>query len=535
MTRLATHLGALVLCALLALCGSLPAMAHAQLLATSPAANTVLDSVPTTATLTFNEPVTALAITLIGADGDPRDLLAATESGETLVVTLPAEMSQGTHALSWRVVSVDAHPIAGTLIFSVGTASAAPLAETAASSRATTISLWLGKTGLFIALVIGVGGAVFALAAPLPVPARRAAIAASAVGLVLAPLTLGLHGADAMGLAPDALIGTTSWATGFLTSYGTSVLLLLGAFALALAALLLPSLGVLAWLAWALSAIALAVSGHAGAAQPQMLTRAAVIFHIGGILFWTGALLPLWFALSSRGETADRALIRFSRFIPFAVLPLLVSGIVLAVIQLGAPGPAWLTPYGYILAAKLALLVLLLALALWNRLSLTAPALKGELKARHRLRFSIRLELVLVLLILALAAGWRFTPPPRALAEVEAAQAARAALLEPIHAHAMDDKIMAGLTITPGTAGPVRIEIEVTDIDYEPIEPVAVDITFSAPERGIEPFKASATLLDGLWVIEGQTIPLSGLWELILDIRVDRFTLARMATEIDIP
>src|SRR5690606_17158318 len=172
-------------------------------------------------------------------------------------------------------------------------------------------------------------------------------------------------------------------------------------------------------------------------------TRPAVFLHMAALLFWIGALLPLATGLAGRGGEA--ALGRFSRFIPLPILLLLVSGLALATIQLGPPGAAWLTPYGYILAAKLSLVALLFGLALWNRVGLTQPALRGDSGPRRRLRLSIRAEIGVMLLILGLVAGWRFTPPPRAIVPVAAQNAAA----EPLYLHAMNDRLMAMVSVAP--------------------------------------------------------------------------------------
>lgn len=57
----------------------------------------------------------------------------------------------------------------------------------------------------------------------------------------------------------------------------------------------------------------------------------------------------------------------------------------------------------------------------------------------------------------------------------------------------------------------------------------------SAPELGIEPFKAEATDLTGAWRIEGLAIPVAGTWQLDFDIRKSRFSLVRLSTPFDIP
>ena len=39
-------------------------------------------------------------------------------------VSLPDGMANGTYVMSWRVISADGHPVAGSVLFSVGAASA---------------------------------------------------------------------------------------------------------------------------------------------------------------------------------------------------------------------------------------------------------------------------------------------------------------------------------------------------------------------------------------------------------------------------
>jgi len=520
-----------LLAGLLSLIAACPVFAHAQLLSTNPQANATLASAPTQLELAFNEPVSALTISLILPDGSALDLLDQTGSGQTMTVLLPSGLAEGTHVLSWRAVSVDSHPVAGSLVFSIGAAGGSAVADLPTSSPATALALWAAKGLLLVTLLFGAGGSIFALAAPLPRQARQLAMILSGLGLLIAPLSLGLQGLDALGLAPDALVTARPWMAGYATSYGGTVMAVSLALALAWVTLLWPTARTAGWLVWALAAMALALSGHAGAAEPQWLTRTAVTLHLAGILFWIGALLPLWFWLRQPDDRADHALVQFSRFIPFAVAPIIVSGVALAIIQLGPPGPAWLAPYGLILAAKLALLALLSVLALINRIRLTAPALAGQAAARQRLRQSIAAEIGIVLLILALVAGWRFTPPPRALSQVAQASAISA----PLYAHAMDELVMADITITPGRAGPVAMDLFLTDMAGAALEPLAATVTLSAPTLGIEPIAAEARRIDGIWRIDPLTIPVAGTWLVDIELRLSRFSLSRLQVEIDIP
>lgn len=506
------------------------ALAHAQLLSTVPPENALVETMPEQVALRFNEPVSPLTLKLIAANGQGLDVTAATVGGETVSVSMPADLPRGTQVLSWRVVSTDGHPIGGTLIFSVGEVTGAAVADVA-GDRPVSVLLWFTKALMFVALFGGVGGAVFGAAVALPGTARLIATSLSLGGLVLAPATLGLQGLDALGLSLASAMSGQTWAAALSTSYGPTVLALLLAFALSVLALGGSGRGpaVAALIAGAVGAAALAASGHASAAAPQWLTRPAVFLHIAGILFWTGALLPLWLLMRRRTSEADRALAAFSRIIPVAVVPLLLSGLVLAVVQMGPPGGSWLTPYGGILATKLALLAVLFGLAFWNRRWLTLPALLGDSFARYRLRRSIGVEMIVVVMILGLVAGWRFTPPPRALAAVAAAR------FEPIVAHLIKGQTMVMLTVAPGAVGPVDAEIFVADLEHVPKDAQAVSLTLSAPTLGIEPIKHEAVAGEGIWRVDGLIVPAAGAWRVEVDVRLDRFDLVRASGEITVP
>ncbi len=516
----------------LALPSSGMAWVHAQLLATDPGENAVLDAAPGQVTLTFNEPVSPLMLMLIGPDGSSSDITGDALGGEIVTVSLPSVLDEGTHVLSWRVVSTDGHPIGSSLVLSISRVTGAVAVKT--TEPAVAIALRTGKALLFVAIFFGVGGAVVATLIPFPNGLRLLAGALCMLGLLLVPATLGLHGLDALALPLSSGFTGKAWGAALSTSYGATAVVDGFAFVAAACVLGMPrdrmTIG-LGLLAGTLAALSLALSGHASAAAPQWLTRSAVFLHIWGILFWVGALLPLWSLLRDPGETAYRALASFSRAIPYAVAPLVLSGVALAVIQMGAPGPQWLSPYGLVLAAKLGLLATLFALALWNRLWLTGPALAGEALADRRLRQSIAFELGIIVVILALVAGWRFTPPPRALvlAPVQSAMA------EPILVHLMDASVMAMVTISPGQAGPVTVDIAVMDVQGTPKGAQSVAVTLLSPSLGIEPIRREAAALDGGWVVDGLTIPVAGDWELEVDIRTGRFDLTRLQTVLAIP
>ncbi len=521
------------LAALILWAASLPALAHAALVSTSPPDGAVLEQGPAAVDLTFSEPVSPLAATLVRPDGTSVHLDDIAVSGAILSISIPAGGGgQGTSVLSYRVVSDDGHPIAGAIVFSVGavsgTVQAVPQSDTLAS-----FALWLSRAVTYIALFVGVGGTGFRVIAPLPPAARLVIALLVPVGLAGALATIGLQGLDSLGKGLPALVQPGVWTVGFSSPYGATSAVEVAALLAGLVSLLSGRRVAVATsaLAIVLTGLAVALSGHAAAAEPQWLTRTAVFLHITSIAWWVGGLFPLALVLRQGRRVSARPLIRFSRLIPFAIFPLILSGSALAVVQLGWPGPAWLTPYGLILAAKLILLALLFSIASWNRWVLTGPAARGDLVIRTHMQGTIFVELFMIFAVLALVAGWRFTPPPRAIEAAEAAVAAQNAGTE---IQLTNEGIAADVTLASGRAGANAARVVLTS-GGSALTAKGVVISLSQPTLGIQPFKTTATLSpNGVWTASPVLIPVAGTWHIELQVRVSDFKLVRLAGEINL-
>lgn len=524
-----TMLAGLVIAALL-LAFVAQASAHASLIRADPADGAVIAAWPGRLVLTFNEPVVPLALRLIRPDGDALPLDGAKASGNAVEIEAPRDLGEGTHVLSWRVVSADGHPVGGSVVFSIGAPGATPPMLADPVDRGVLSGLWATRVALSVGFFLGIGGAV-AIAWLLPASASGTAFvrAALAVGLAGTALSPGFQGLDALGGTLSLYFDPTVWRTGMETSQGRTVEAMLLAILLGLVATLARPVALsrgLATAGLAAGAFALSLSGHASAAEPQWLTRPSVFAHAATIALWTGALVPLGLALRANAADATSALRGFSRTIPFALLLLVASGLVLAVIQVGQVAALADTAYGRLLVAKLALLLPVAALAAFNRWRLTTPAMHGGTAARTPLARSIAAETFVVLLVFAVAAGWRFTPPPRALA-IAAAQPAT------MHLHTAT--VMADLEISPGRAGPVTISAVMMTGDFGPLDAREVTFVLSNPAAGIEPFRRPARKPgDGTWRADEIVLPLPGDWTIRLDILVTNFDLARVEGTIAI-
>ncbi|WP_145718264.1 copper resistance CopC/CopD family protein [Mesorhizobium tianshanense] len=504
------------------------AFAHAALVTADPADGAVLGQSPAHFSLTFSEPASPPVLTLVRPDGTAVPLTTFRLNGQTVEIDNSQTLGSGTHVLSWRVISADGHPVGGSVLFFIGAPSAAP-AVSEAIDRGLRSAIWIGKVFLYAGLFLGVGGA-FAIAwlAKGGRSGQRFAIAAMLCGLVAAPLSLGLQGLDALAAPLTHLAQPVVWQTGLGTSFGWTVLIALVALGLGLLSLVGPRGGAKLFALAGLAGVgaALATSGHASAAEPQWLTRPMVFLHGAGIAFWAGALAPLGLAIRRRPAKAAAFLRRFSQAILPVVAVLAATGIALAVIQVQAPAALLEIAYGRLLLIKLALLFFLFTLAATNRWKLTGPAEAGETEVQRRLVRSIGIEMLIVLAIFGVAAGWRFTPPPRALA---------IAAVQPASIHIHTPKAMADLSITPGHVGPVAASITIMTGDFGPLDASQVTLVLSKPDSGIEPIRRAATKPgDGTWRVDSLVIPVPGRWTARLDILVSDFEIVKLEAPIDI-
>ncbi len=518
--RLVAGLAAL----LAALCLAGAAYAHAVLIGTEPADGSVLAQPPKTVQLRFNEAVAPAAVRLIDAAGKSRDVtVRATD--QSVVITLPDNLPRGTQVLSYRVVSQDGHPVAGSLLFSIGVVTGA---ATPSVDYPLAFLIWLARIGVYLGLFVGVGGVFFA-AWIAPGPAgERVILGSLAVGLASAIVSLGLQGIDLLDLPLYALATPAPWVSALGTSLGPSLLIALASMATARVAWRSPTMTI-AWVLTAASMLgvgfSLATSGHAATAPPDWLTVPSLFVHGVAIAYWVGALVPLAARARRQPDLLPPVLHRFSAVAVPIVGLLVLSGLVLSVIQLESIYTLIDTSYGIILLVKLALVTLLLGLAALNRFWLT-PALAKDYRFGRELRGSIVLECMLVIAILAVVAGWRFTPPPRALAT---------AVEAPLAVHIHTDAAMFQVLISPGKVGADDFVLQLMQGDASPLLSKETTLTLSLPERGIEPFERSATLgPDGYWHVRGVTLPFPGRWHMQIDALVTDFQKVTLEDDFEV-
>jgi copper transport protein len=512
---------------LLVVCESNSAFAHASLVATEPRDGSMVAQAPNTVRLRFNEPVTPAVIRVIDSDGTTRNDAAVHAINETIEITLPQGLPAGTQVISYRVISADGHPVAGSMMFSVGMGKSATVPSSSDSMLA--ILIWLSRIGLYLGLFVGVGGVFFNAWTADTRTRSKPVAAALALGLLSAVVALGCQGLDLLGLPIRDILTIAPWRAAIATTLGPSLLIAAAAMGLGWFTLRLSSAKAartLSAVALAGTGLALAASGHASTAPPQWLTRPAVFLHAIGLAWWVGALLPLMALALRPAQPLLPVLQRFSKLAVPVVGVVALTGLLLAVIQLESFQALVNTNYGRILCIKLALVAVLLALAALNRFRLT-PALQSSSQNARPLVRSIGLECAVVVGILALVAGWRFTPPPRSLTS---------AVSPPLALHIHSDRAMFQVLISRSRAGTDDFVLQIMAGDATPLQAKEVSLFLSLPEKGIEPLERKATRgADGIWTIRDVPIPFPGVWRVRVDALVTDFEKVTLEEELDVP
>lgn len=401
--RLAVSVG---LAVLMGLAAAPAASAHAILLRTEPSPQTTVKQSPTAVKLHFSEAVEATfgAIRVFDVDGHRVDSgkLNRTDADREVDVPVP-KLKDGSYTVTWRVISADSHPVHGGFSFYVGAPSTISAVAVAGDTGAGTIitdGFGVDRFVWFMALFAAVGLTVVrrwvwtpAVAASglagSPAAERfrgqfaRALPTAWVVLVVAGALSLVFQAATASGLSLDVAFHIDVLAEVLHTNFGhlwlaTMALSLAGAvavFALCRRPLfgLPPRWWVVLLLATGagLSGVA-ALGGHAHSLPHSSVGVPSVALHLLAVSVWVGGLGALvvlgglaWrvVAPAERGLLVAQLVRRFGRLGVVAVIAVVVTGVLNSFLDLGAFSDLWRVRYGQLVTAKVALLVLALALA----------------------------------------------------------------------------------------------------------------------------------------------------------------------------
>lgn len=530
--------------------------AHAAVAATSPDDGEVLQDRPREITIEFNEQVATAAgsARLIDADGRSVDLTetgrANKGAGVTVTWQVQEDLEQGWHAVAWRAVSADGHPINGSFTFYYGDpedASGAAKADKVDDPTRPFIlvsDILRALTYVAVLSAVGLFAAGWAFSGPLLSAAFPGAVASTRKWSTA--LTIG-----ALVLTPAALVNNSIILNGGSTeslgiiiqivlqsSAGAALLVRMSAlFGICTALLLVAEKGtrkagnVIA----ALSATALMYSfpmaGHAAVVPWSMVAEISETVHLLAAAAWLGAIPAVMFLVLRRrdinGETVLEAVSRFSKVATVSVSLVLIGGVAASVTMFTDPGDVILTRYGVTLIVKF-LLVSSIALAgAYNHFYLLPRLRKPEDRdeAAKHLRFSLIGESVGLLLIALATSALTMVSAPAAGGNHLAGGHGHGGFgdsfelenalgdLEPRILRVAVGTGEARLDYLPGRSDAEnRFTLTVTDADGNERGLERVSIKFVHDELGIGPIERPFLFENGSWKLSTRDLGVPGEW-----------------------
>lgn len=371
-----------------------PAAAHATVVSSTPTDGSRLRTAPSVVSITFDESVGIGGVAylhVIDQHGTRVDAGAAYHpngNAATVDDRLKPNLRDGTYTASYRVVSADSHPVAGTVVFVVGNgalvrSSSDATTSAGSASQVFQVVRWISYTGIAL-----LGGAWLLLTVwPGGRGDRRAQLlvwggwgltAAGAAGELL------MQGPFSGGLSVWRLFDPTLIDATLHSNYGLLHclrLILLGALAGVFAHSLRPG----ARLTWApgvagllglVIATSFAAGGHAATTSPTWLSIPVDALHVVAMAVWLGGLAILLFAVLPRRQPAELAVVLpwFSTVAFGSVLVLAGTGTYAAWRGIGSVD-ALTTGYGLLVLGKIALFIGLILAGNASRLAVQRRAL----------------------------------------------------------------------------------------------------------------------------------------------------------------
>ena len=480
-----------------------PAAAHANLEATEPAAEVVVDTSPSEVRLTFSEPVNASlgGIHVLAPFGSRVDDGTTTSSdGGAVIATEVDADAEGTYLVEWSVVSEDGHLLEGSFIYSVGQESA--VAQASHEGRDVTrllagLARWTAYAGTLLligALVVRRLDARDTIRPRLATSATAGAAAVLGASALLLVTQVALA-ADrsltaAIGLVPDAVVDNR---TAGITAARTALAL----SALCVALLWRRSTSTCVPIALACTAAALAtvpaIAGHPWTTSPRGLAVAVDALHVIVTGVWIGGLACL--AVTSV-STSD-GLARLRRFSPIAAVGLagtVVTGVVSSFLQTRSVDALTDTTYGNYLIIKVGVVAVVAVIGLVNRRQLHLV----DASARQRL---IACEVALGAIVVVVTAILVNQPP------------ARDALVRPIAVSDEDDVGSIEIQIEPARAGANDVHVYFYDDEGRPRPVDAAEIRVGRAGQPGRSLEVTPVTLEHVSAYDA-SFPASGQWEI---------------------
>jgi len=268
----------------------------------------------------------------------------------------------------------------------------------------------------------------------------------------------------------------------------------------------------------------LAWAGHAagGLGAEAIVHPIADVLHLVAAAAWLGALIPLVVLLQAAGlegtplAIAPTATLRFSNLGIASVATILFTGIVNTWYLVGSIAALTGTDYGRLLLIKIALFLVMVAIAAVNRLRLTPRIVQdanatAARQALRQLRRNAAIEAAAGAAILAIVAVLGTLPPASHAGHHSAYSSVVPADAAFVHIHS--DQGMAEVTILPGRTGTANATIRLWDDDFNVLPARELSLALTPPAAGSKPMtRAAVQDADGAWHVDGIDLAQAGNW-----------------------
>jgi copper transport protein len=525
----AALLGAFMIAVLGMLAGANVALAHAELVSSTPANQELLEAAPTEIVLQFTETIDPIepGIRLVDSDGNDVEIGAVDQSVGTdrMRASVPESLVDGTYVVAWQGVSADSHRVRGSFTFSVGVPSAVTpgvldgLFDGASDSSSDDILLGIGRFVSYAGVGLLVGGLVLAIAlTPSALGTRRVGV------LLVGAAELAFVGTLWMVAAQAHLIGGSffSWGAVADTQSGQwwiarLVVIALFSVLIALRSRLVVRGGIVVVSALALGVLAVvAAGGHGISGDSVVLGFAATLVHLAAMSVWFGGLALVLVAAPHGQFWAT--VTRFSPWALASVVALAATGSVNAWRQLGSLSGLTDSSYGRWLVIKLVLVVLVVGVAAYSRRTVHT---RGD-EASAIVRRSVGVEIAGVVLILGATAGLVNSPPPLDVAEIVSVTAV------------VGDRV-AQVELEPAVTGGTEMHVYVTSPSGALDRADEITVTVELPEQELPPFDVEVFPAGVNHVVATNlNLPVAGLWTFEVTARYGEFDEVVFSVQIPV-
>jgi copper transport protein len=520
----------------------MPVHAHALLLRSNPASNSVLAAAPAQVELYFSEAVepnlsTISVLDSTGRSVDLGDVRVGPSDPTRMTVSLGA-LSDGVYTVSWKAISAtDGHLTSGSFPFAIGNQSSSALAgQTQKTSAQLPVSALFSKWLILVSLALMIGRTSFvalvwgpmlkSAGERLPDAAREPAIWDTFPKIALIGLFVGL----ALSVLSQAGQATgrelaLPWAPETSrvvidTRLGIIWLARLGMALISIWLVMSSRSKLKLWAGFGTGLallLSISLTSHAATESRPFLPILSDWIHLIGMTFWLGGLPYLLTGLRElrrlgnieQTKLASVCIERFSLMALVSVGVIGVTGLYAAYLRVGSISALYTSIYGDALLIKQIFVGLLLLLATTNLLFISPRLKKARLQGTSdfvlvaRFGKMVLAEIILGALLLISVSLLTYLPPAR--------------IVPPsldLNGSAHVDDLVVELNVSPGTVGRNTFMVMLVS-NGQPVQDAKEVLLRFTPSRSNVPPSEAQLLSEGggMYTAKGSYLSLPGDWQ----------------------